>query len=107
MLTLASLAQLAGAASALARTTSEQRAMSASSALESSNVPKCPSHESHKDRPGSNACCGSMCCAAALAWDVSVPVTLEARADSFWLFLQQFAFSNAVFGLDRPPDFLG
>lgn len=101
----AAQAPIAQAASALAQDKPEQRAISADYPLAASSVTKCPSHESHKGSPVSKACCGSMCCAAALAWDLSVPVALGVRADSFWLFSRQFVLSDAVFGLDRPPDF--
>ena len=70
-----------------------------------SAVAGCGGPDHDKGGASEKSCCGSMCGAAALAWAADGSETPGRRTGSSWLFTQQFVLANAVFGLDRPPDF--
>lgn len=128
MLALASLAPLAGSESALASSMHHGHVAAPGSVADSrtalvqeaagprlaifeavvahSGKMQCAGQESGKDCSGSSTCCGSMCSAAAVVWVAEFLVALDVRTVTHWLFIQQFIFSAADFGLDRPPDYL-
>ena len=95
---------------AVAETAHAQRAVELVYSVDTPAAPEsaaagCVGPDHHKSDSSSKSCCGSMCCAAAVAWESGGSEAPGERAGSAWLFTQQLVFANAVFGLDRPPDF--
>ncbi|MDF2117884.1 hypothetical protein PY365_20100 [Roseiarcaceae bacterium H3SJ34-1] len=83
----------------------QERSVEATSSIYPSNYSDCQGNSHRTSGHNSSSCCGTPCCAAALAPTPDSRMTPSDRIIAISRFYPQFIIADVVFGLDRPPDF--